>query len=154
MANALRLDISNELKYDQYFKKWSEEDLKSRAKLGLQLINWVVNGSGNSSRVPPVLTGLLRGSGSAFVGSKYIGATPQFNGEGEPNKSLSEKEGIVTVGFNTPYAHRWHENEFNPGPFSQQSGDVGYKYLEDHLKADKDDLIAFYAKLQKKNVRN
>jgi hypothetical protein len=133
MAKPLRIEVQNDLKFDVYFDKWFLEDEKSRGKVGLQAINWVVSGSPNSSKTPPVLTGLLRGSGSAFVGSKFVGATPKFNGEGNPNKSFSEQKGIITVGFNTPYAHRWHENKFIPGPVSQRGpGDVGDKYLEDH----------------------
>jgi hypothetical protein len=152
MAKPLRLEITNHLKVDKYFLKWNEEDKKARAKLGLQVLTWIVNGSPNSSRVPPVLTGMLRGSGSVFVGSKFVGATPKFKGEGEPNKSHSEVEGVITVGFNTPYAARWHEQQFTPGEVSAREGDVGYKYIEEHLKADAKAMTQFYANLMKRNV--
>lgn len=155
-----KMNIQDELKFDKYFQKWNEEDKKNRGKIGLQLINWIVNGSSKESRVPPILTGLLRGSGSVFVGSKFIGATPKVNGKGNPNQSHSEKENIVTVGFNTGYARKMHElkrkmHELNwrPGPKSQQSGDVGNKYIEKHLNSDKEALMAFYGKLQNKNVQ-
>lgn len=152
MAKPLRIEITNDLKFDEYFTKWEMADKKARGEVGLQLLNWIVNGSSRSSKIPPVLSGLLRGSGSAFVGSNFIGATPPVMGKGEPNQSHTEKKGVITVGFNTDYAARWHENPFKPGPVSSRDRDVGYKYIEEHLKADGQALIDFYAKLIKKGT--
>jgi hypothetical protein len=116
-------------------------------KGGLQLINWTVNGSPNEKRIPPVLTGALRGSGSLFVGDKFITATPDKSGIGTPNMSHSNKPNVITVGFNTDYARRLHETKWNPGPVSEMSGDVGNKFLRRHLQNDKDLLFAFIAKV-------
>lgn len=116
-------------------------------KAGLQLINWIVNGSPKESIVPPVLTGALRGSGSVFVGSKFISATPDESGKGTPNNSYSGAPNTITVGFNTAYAAKLHEESFNPGPRSKQSGNVGNKYIRKHLQADRDLLFAFIAKI-------
>jgi hypothetical protein len=121
-------------------------------KVGLQLINWIVNGSSREGVVPPVKTGLLRGSGSVFVGNKFIGATPRFSGLGTPNQSYEGKPNEVTVGFNTRYAAKLHEEKFKLGLVSMQSGNVGNKYVEKHLKADGKALFAFYAKLLKDNT--
>lgn len=148
---AIKLEFDNRFKFDKYFKKFSKEDLESRKKVGLQALNWIVNGSPKESVVPPILTGLLRGSGSIFVGSKYVGTIG--GKKGKPNKSHTEKEGVITVGFDTAYAARMHEGVWNPGPVSKQSGDVGNKFIEKHLKADKKEYTKFYAALQKKNVK-
>jgi len=57
---------------------------------------------------------------------------------------------VITVGFNTPYAARMHEVEFQPGPISKQAGNVGTKYIEKHLKADGNELIELGAAIIKK----
>jgi hypothetical protein len=144
---------------DQYIK-FLREDKKKRpmvlGKVGLQLINWVVNGSPRSSITPPVLTGALRGSGSVFIGDKFVGGTDFYPVTGDGvrtiNRSHSGKENEVTIGFNTAYAAKWHENPFTPGKFSQQSGDVGNKYVEVHLKADRLDLTKLFALLYSKEM--
>lgn len=125
---------------------------KGLAALGLQLINNVVNGSPAEPVVPPVLTGLLRSSGSVFVGNKLIGTTP---GQGTPSLTNSAPKNVVTVGFNTDYAAKMHEKlapagPLQPGPFSTQSGDVGGKFIEKHLAADADEIFGLYAKVFKK----
>lgn len=131
-------------KFKSGYPKVREEAL---IKAGLQLLNWIVNGSPKESTVPPVLTGLLRGSGSLFVGSKFIIATPDNSGKGEPNTSYSAKENVVTIGYNTAYAARLHETKWNPGERSIRSGNVGNKWIRKHLSADKDLLFAFIAKI-------
>jgi hypothetical protein len=125
----------------------------ARIKVGIQLINNIVNGSPNSGIVPPILTGRLRGSGSVFLGKKLVNQTPQVRGEGTPNTSYAGKDGEITVGFNTPYAAKWHEKPFNPGPFSIQSGDVGNKFVEKHLRADAKELWKLYGLLLKKETK-
>jgi hypothetical protein len=116
-------------------------------KAGLQLLNWIVNGSPKESVVPPVLTGQLRGSGSVFVGNKFISATPDQSGKGEPNTSYNAPNNVITVGFNTSYAAKLHETAWNPGVGSQRSGNVGNKFIRKHLAADKDLLFSFIAKI-------
>ena len=44
---------------------------KAMAAVGLQLINNIANGSKGNPIVPPILTGLLRGSGSVFFERSY-----------------------------------------------------------------------------------
>ena len=119
-------------------------DIKRDAlkKAGLQLINWIVNGSPKNSRVPPIKEGQLRASGSVFVGSELVDETGKF-----ANRAHSDKEDITTVGLNTAYAARLHETEWEPGPVSQQSGDVGNKFIESHLKSDGKMWLEFVAKL-------
>jgi len=124
-------------------------NLKAQVAVGLQLLNWIVNGSAKESVVPPIKDGILRGSGSVFVGDKFFGDTKGFYGQGNPNKSYSGRPNTVTVGFNTAYAARMHEGTWTPGPTSAQSGNVGNKFIEQHLKADGKDLMEVYAKVFK-----
>lgn len=127
-------------------------DVRNRAltKAGLQGLNWMVNGSPKLSLVPPVLTGALRGSGSVFVGNKFITATPDKSGEGTPATSHNAKPNVITWGFNTAYAARIHESNWNPGAVSQTAGNVGNKWIRKHLKADKELLFEFIAKEYRK----
>lgn len=128
---------------------------KAARVAGLQLINNIVNGSPKEPVVPPILTGRLRASGSVFVGSKLEDTTedrPVTEGSSTPATSHSDSDNIVTVGFNTPYAARWHEEVFNPGPFSEQSGDVGNKYIEKHLRSDGPELMALFASVLGRSV--
>jgi len=130
-------------------------DVKAKSAMGLQLINNVVNGSPGSSVTPPVLTGRLRASGSAFVGGRFVGDTSKLGvsgGQATPNRSYSEKNTVVTIGFNTEYAARWHERPFRPGPVSTQSGNVGTKYVEKHLKADGKEIFQLYADIVRRET--
>lgn len=137
--------------FKRYKKLYPVELKKSMGKAGLQMLNWTINGSPNLPLRPPVLTGRLRGSGSVFVGSKFIADTNK-DGKGTPNTSYQAGEFQITIGFNTPYARRMHEIPFKPGPVSQQSGDVGNKFLTRHLEADKALMMQFIAKLMKKEM--
>jgi hypothetical protein len=163
MADKIRFEIKDELSdgVKKFILKTGSVKISgtllytSWAAVGLQLLNFVVNGSPKNTIVPPLDTGLLRGSGSVFIGSTFLGFSPKVNGEGTPNTSHSEKEGVITVGFNTSYAARQHENlspagDFYPGKKSIISGDVAGKFLESHLKTDGQELMRLYARLIKK----
>lgn len=136
-------------KFKQISSPGGFADFIAKKALGLQLLNNVVNGSPKEPIIPPILTGALQASGSVFVGNKFILDTSSRAVSGgdapTPNKFFREKNTTVTVGFNRPYAARWHENPFIPGPVSQQAGSVGNKYLEKHLKADGPELYSLYA---------
>lgn len=127
-------------------------DFKAKAKVGLQLLNWTLEGSNNESVVPPIKDGILRGSGSVFVGSDLIGDSKTQYPEGTPNKSYSGHKDIITIGFNTSYAERMHETEWTPGPVSEQSGDTGNKFIEKHLRADGRNLLKLYATFFKQEM--
>lgn len=136
------------------FKKAHDiADQNARIKVGIQLINNIVNGSPGSSIVPPIKSGRLRGSGSVFLGGKLVFVSPLVEGEGTPNLDHKGKKGEITVGFNVPYAAKLHENPFNPGERSIQSGDVAPKFVESHLRADAKELWKFYALLLKKGTK-
>jgi hypothetical protein len=112
---------------------------KALGAMGLQLMNNTVNGSMTVATRPPILEGVLRGSGSVFVGSKLIATSKKT--VGRPATSYGGKANEATVIFNTAYAARWHENRFNPGPGSIRDGNVGWKYLEVHMKGDSQELM-------------
>ena len=135
-------------------------DPKAREKglfaLGLQLLNNTVNGSPQEPSRPPILTGRLRGSGSVFLGNKKIGDS-LFAGAGQGTPSTSSGESnknTVTIGFNTEYAARMHEHldpYGTPDPkigktfkAHRDAADVTGKFLERHLKADKEELFSLY----------
>jgi len=151
----LKLELVNELDdgIKAYRKAHKAADDLARIKVGIQLINNVVNGSPASSVVPPIKTGRLRGSGSVFYGAKNVYVTPKNKGQGTPNYSYSGRKGVITVGFNTPYAKRLHETEWTPGQVSEQSGDVGNKYLQRHMQADGKELMKIYAIFLKKETK-
>ena len=93
---------------------------------------------------PPIDTGHLRGSGSAFVDDHLVGTTLNTTGVGSPANAHTEpKEAhhiIAVVGFNTPYAARWHEVEppnwhlKRTTPF--RDAESGTKYLEKKLSTN------------------
>ena len=91
----------------------------------------------------PIDEGTLRGSGSIFVGNKLIGTSESLSKKsGTPNRDYSfTGNGIVgTVGFNTPYAARWHETDAN---FRETSS--GKWYLIDKMKRFKNDYMKIIA---------
>ena len=148
--------------FQNFFKKIKMEqpggaDETARIKVGLQLLNWVLNGSSKVSVVPPVKDGILRGSGSVFVGGKFVGDTKGQYPGGTPNKSFNGPKDAITIGFNTAYAAKMHERlspagNLKLGPVSLQSGDVGGKFIQAHLAGDGKAAIALYALLLKKGT--
>ncbi len=163
MAKKTRLLIKEDLSKGlrDFFKY---KDPVSREKgmfaMGLQLLNNVVNGSPNEGSRPPILTGRLRGSGSVFVGNKKIGDS-LFGADGTPSSSSGEKNpNIITIGFNTKYAARMHEHLSpygTPDPKTgktftarRDSGTVTGKFLERHLKSDKEELLYLFTVIYRK----
>lgn len=127
----------------------SGADFEAKKAVGIQAIEWVINGSPSVSRIPPIDAGALWASGSVFVGSTFVYKTTEpvsTPGVATPNMSHTAKPGVVTYGFNTPYAAKWHEIEFNPGEVSSNAGDVGTKYLEKHIQGDAMAYTELYAK--------
>jgi hypothetical protein len=140
---------------NEYYKRAKTADFKAKSALGLQLLNNVINGSPGVTVVPPILTGHLRGSGSAFVGSTLVGDSSAEYAAGKPNKNFQANNDVVTVGFDTPYAAKMHENigiKYKLGPFSEQSGNVGPFFLRLHLEGDKNELWGLYASIYKKET--
>lgn len=124
-------------------------DFQAKTQVAKQLLNWSNQGSANDSVVPPIDTGNLRSSASVFVGSALVQNTRWEYCEGTPLLTHSDTNNVITIIYNTAYAARMHEDTWEPGPGSQQSGDVGNKWLERHLKADGASLLEMYAALLK-----
>jgi len=144
-----------------YKQKAKAADELARGAAVLQLMNFVVNGSPRESVVPPIKEGILRGSVSVFAGSRKFGDTKSLFSGGNPVSSYRTKKNEGVLIINTAYAARLHELPFSeskkrgywsPGPVSQQSGDVGNKYVEKHLKADRKALTAVYADVFKRKT--
>jgi len=120
-------------------------DFQARKQMALQLLNVCNQGSANDPTVPPILTGNLRGSASVFVGAILIQTTRGEYGIGAPATSYGGPYDEITIVYDTSYAAKMHEDTWNPGPRSEQSGNVGNKWVEKHLAADGPDLLEMYA---------
>ncbi len=136
-------------------------DFKARQALGLALLNFCLNGSSKESVVPPIRFGILRGSGSVFVDGVLVGDTKSNYPDGTPNTEYRGGPNDVTIGFNTAYAARLHETSWVPGgarpsPQAQNNpgmlGDVGNKWVEKHLRADKETLLGVYNDVLKREL--
>lgn len=151
---AIRDSLTPGLK--KFFKKIDPEAReKALAGTGMQIINWVVNGSQRSPIKPPIKSGRLRGSGTVFVGKKRIGDTMSAGKGGTParSQSVDSSKDVIVVGFNTQYAANMHENLDPYGKKFQPHKDQGKafgKFLERHLDADKKAAFELYAELYRK----
>lgn len=112
---------------------------KAMAKGGIQFLAWANNGSPLEPSKPPIRWGVLRGSASAFVGSKMV-TMIQENG-GTPLTSYSETPTTISWIWNTNYAARMHEHTGNWGDATANDPGAGNKWLEKHLNADKEALM-------------
>lgn len=117
-------------------KKQSPEAFKQALKIGaLEILRWSANGSENDSSKPPIADGLLRGSGSAFVGSEFVGVVSGQNNK-EANKSFTKDDpNQITLGYNVKYAAAMHERDDYTANI-----DGGRKWLENHINNDKEAL--------------
>lgn len=121
-------------------------DFTARARTAMQILSWTNKGSSQESTVPPIKYGILRGSGSVFVGSKLVRTTAGDYQGGTPCTDYSSSDNNITIGYNTAYAARLHErDDWTPGKISTQSGNVGNKWLEKHLAADGPAAMKMYA---------
>jgi len=123
---------------------------KAMEKGAIQFLNWANNGSKNESRKPPIRWGVLRGSSSGFVGNKLVQIFKQVIKAGSPERPSPASSGargglIITWVWNTNYAKKMHEWGKKAGQkwgkFTKQDMDAGNKWLEKHLRRDRDDLM-------------
>jgi hypothetical protein len=113
---------------------------------GIQFLTWANKGSKDEPRTPPIRWGVLRGSASAFLGSKLltIFSIPIKAGAPErptPAKSHSATGLVITWVWNVRYAWKMHEWLGGWGKFTRQAENAGSKWLEKHLIKDRDALI-------------
>lgn len=142
-----KLNVSMNLKPLEALAKKSPAAFKKGMKKGaLQFLTWANTGTGKSSKKPPIRFGVLRGSSSAFVGGELVDTykiiiKPGAKESPSPATSHSAPMTTITWVWNTSYAAKMHEWNGPWGPFTIQDGNAGAKWVEDHLKADRDALI-------------
>jgi hypothetical protein len=132
MSNNFNIDVSKFMSRLNLADKKIQDALRiGSGQAGLMLMRDCVM----EAPTVPHKEGVLRGSGSVFVDNKFIGSSESLGKKGTPNKnntgeiSIGDKKIVVTVGYNTPYAHRQHEGvDFK---FSEPSS--GAKFLESKL---------------------
>lgn len=136
----MRMDLKPLKRLQQKSPKAFEKSMEVAA---IQFLTWCNRGSKAESRTPPIRWGVLRGSSSAFVGNKLVAIyTPhQVGGETTPAKSGGMAGLIITWVWNTDYAAKMHEWKGGWGKFTIQAGNAGNKWLEKHLRYDRDALM-------------
>lgn len=155
-------DIGLTIKFDdrglRKLQRESPEAFRHAMEIAaIQFLTWCNTGSAKESRTPPIRFGVLRGSSSAFVGSKHVGTFQQQIKGGateqpDPNLTYNGDPMEFVVGWNQHYAAKMHEWSGDWGPFTKQAKNAGNKWLEMHIKADKDDLIKIIAAEVKKRL--
>lgn len=113
----------------------------------IQMLTWMNVGSVREPRTPPLKTGTLKGSGSAFVGSKLVGTTPSEGGNPTPaTASNAPTPTTVHWVYNTDYATKMHEWPRAYSELSQEAGAIDNKWMEAHIRADREAFAEFVAK--------
>lgn len=116
---------------------------KVLSRAAVQLLTWMNTGSPREQATPPIRWGVLRGSGSAYVGKKFIAET-------SPANSLKAFAGAtdmtISIVYATDYAAKMHEWKGGWGEATLRANGAGNKWIEKHLRADKDLLFEFIAK--------
>ena len=130
-----------------YRIKSGEVHKTAMKKIGIQLLTNIVT----KAPTPPIMTGLLRSSGSVFYENEFIGTTPQLV-KGAYVSAFNSGENTLAIIFNTAYAWKMHEDydNMNKGKTSQSAGNVGSKFIEKHLKDDSNEMMEFYAAQMRK----
>lgn len=109
---------------------------KGMGAAGLQLLNDCIM----EPPTVPIDTGDLRGSGSVFVQGQLVGTSPPQGPDATPARDDDARpagdEILARVGFNKPYAAKWHET---PAHFQEPS--AGNNYLGAKLAAHKEEYF-------------
>jgi hypothetical protein len=154
MAKNAELRIRNTINIPKVKKVSDKTFVKSQMKAAIQMLDWMSSGSKGSTKAPPIRTGILASSGSAFYKNKNIAISEDISGGlGTPNKSFNAKN--ITWGFNTSYATRMHEDKtLKPGPFSERNPNrhPGNQWMLEHLKNDKDNYAKTIALFMRKDL--
>lgn len=132
---------------------------KAMEKGAIQFLTWANTGRGGakSPRKPPIRWGILRGSSSAFVGSRLVQVFDQpidaaANEQPTPARSHGADPTTMTFVWNTDYASKMHEYKGEGGPVTRRDPNAGGKWLEEHLKADREALMEFIGIMFSKEV--
>jgi len=147
--------------FEKKMKKFARQDPKrwkeALEKAAVQFLTWANTGQGNSSKKPPIKLGVLRGSSYAFVGTKIVGTgggsiEPPGQKTMPPTNPDSDPMNVTWV-WDTEYAHKMHEWDGGWGEMTLQDGDAGNKWLEEHLKSDRELFTDVITKFYKKKAK-
>lgn len=147
MANKTELKMGMDFSPLKAFQRRDPKNFKkAQKKAGIQFLNWANNGSKRTSKKPPIRFGILRGSSSVFIGKDLVETFSIIIKAGtdetiSPARSHLASPKTLTFVWNTDYATKMHEHKGGWGKFTQQDGDAGRKWLEEHLKRDRNDLF-------------
>jgi len=101
----------------------------------------------------PIDTGTLRSSGSVFLQGVLLAANPPQGPSPAPTPATDDDlrpaadQILARVGFNTPYAAKWHEV---PANFREPS--AGNKYLEAKAAAHAEEYFQIAADVARKEI--
>jgi hypothetical protein len=155
----MSVEWKNNINPEAFSDKYKEANTKAKIKLAYLILSDILN----IAPRPPILTSALWGSGSVFVGNKFIMTSKSLYSRGSsfkgkkkisnPNLELSEiDDNKITVGFNMAYATRMHEHTGNWGAGSIQAGGVGNKFITRHIEGNAANYTVEYAKFVKKEM--
>lgn len=153
-----KLKIKTNFDFKKFNRVNKKAFMKALKKGAIQMLDWSANGSSKVQAKPPIRWGVLRASGSAFVGNKLVGTTmgtnPPSQGSPTPNKTFNDKKRTISIGYNTAYANRQHEDKMQPGIFSQQAGNSnpGNQWLQKHLIGDGSLLMKMISEILEKEL--
>ena len=154
MSMNFRFDMGPMLSKLEAVRKARDEDLRyAMAQVAVQMMTWMNTGSPNEPLKPPIRFGTLRGSASAFVGSRLIGVAPNEGGEPTPATALSANANVITIVYNTEYAAKMHEWKGGWGKYTTQDGSAGAKWIERHIAADSPLAMQGIAEILKARAR-
>jgi hypothetical protein len=155
MSEVFEANFSNMSKNLKRLKKKIPEQFRqARREADIVFLTWMNEGSKNDPTRPPIMEGTLRGQSFAFTDGELASSRGGVPG-GTVESLIGDPKDVSTYVWNTPYAHRQHEEWKEPGgPASQQDGAVGNKWIEKHLRADKGSYMASIANRMKRFANN
>ena len=129
-------------------------------RAGLQQLTWVVQGSPKINKTPPIKTAFLRSAGQVLVNGRAaytaldIGVSSK-KGQAEKINLGTRKPNTYNfeIVFNAKYAAKMEKGGYNLGEKSKQAGNAGPKFLESHIKGDKEMILQGIADFIKQKVR-
>jgi hypothetical protein len=125
---------------------------KAQEIAGLQMLTWMNDGSSVCPAKPPIDWGVLRGSGSVFVGKDLVGVALNAPSGSTPEKAWNAAISTTTWIYNTAYAARMHEHDGDWGAKTKADPGAGNKWIEKHLSADKENYLQLIAQVFKKEA--
>ena len=130
-------------------------------RAGLQQLAWVINGPPGTkiNKTPPIRTAFLRSAGQVLVNGRPAYTALDINiisekGQAKKINSGTRKPNTYNfeIIFNAKYAAKMEKGGYNLGELSKQAGNAGPKFLESHMKGDKEMILDGIADYIKKKV--